>query len=431
VLLALVLSGLVAAPAHATFPGANGKIAYFKEGSSCLQMVNPDGTGNTEPGRCDIDPATAYQVPISSDGKRVLAASWNPTRRVYDRKISNLDGTNAVILPGLSREQPLLSWSNDGQLIATVFYRYTCDSCPYGVLYAAPADGSAADTFVSQSTPSDPADWAPNDERLVLSSRTLIPERTYIITVAPDGSDSQTLVSSEFFMEKPDWSPDGTRIVFHRSNDVAVVNADGTELRFLTGPNDASTDSSPTWSPDGTKILFHSNRPEGGGRGPFFLYTMNPDGTEQTAIGLGTEIGSIWSPDGTKIAFYSDRDGDYDIYTMNRDGSGVVQVTNNPGSDRLLDWQALPAGYPRPKGASTEWVSLVPAYKPCTASNSTHGSPLASPSCNPPVQSSDYLTVGSADSNGKPTKATSQLLLLAQPGDPTTAADEADMKITD
>ena len=34
-----------------------------------------------------------------------------------------------------------------------------------------------------------------------------------------------------------------------------------------------------------------------------------------------------------RIAFASDRDGDYDIYAMDPDGSNVVQLTNAPGPD--------------------------------------------------------------------------------------------------
>ena len=58
-------------------------------------------------------------------------------------------------------------------------------------------------------------------------------------------------------------------------------------------------------------------------------------------------------------------------------------------------------GYARPKGATPFRASLAPAYKPCTSANRTHGSPLAFPSCSPPVQVSDWLTIGSPDANGK------------------------------
>ena len=56
--------------------------------------------------------------------------------------------------------------------------------------------------------------------------------------------------------------------------------------------------------------------------------------------------------------------------------------------------------YPRPKGATPLRAALVPAYNPCTTPNRTHGPPLAFPSCNPPVQASTAVTIGSPDANG-------------------------------
>ena len=58
------------------------------------------------------------------------------------------------------------------------------------------------------------------------------------------------------------------------------------------------------------------------------------------------------------------------------------------------------ASHVRPKGATPLRVSLVPAYKQCTTPNSTHGAPLASPSCTPPQCTSIALTVGTPDVNG-------------------------------
>jgi hypothetical protein len=58
------------------------------------------------------------------------------------------------------------------------------------------------------------------------------------------------------------------------------------------------------------------------------------------------------------------------------------------------------ATHPRPKGATPVRVSLVPAYKKCTNANTKHGPPLSFPSCTPPVQESDFLTVGTPDANG-------------------------------
>jgi hypothetical protein len=85
--------------------------------------------------------------------------------------------------------------------------------------------------------------------------------------------------------------------------------------------------------------------------------------------------------------------------------------------------------YVRPKGATPVLVSLVPAFEECTSPNSTHGAPLAAPSCNPPAQESDYLTVGTPDANGKPAGSAGTVRLDTVAGDPGTPADEADALI--
>ena len=74
-------------------------------------------------------------------------------------------------------------------------------------------------------------------------------------------------------------------------------------------------------------------------------------------------------------------------------------------------------GYPRPRGATPLFAPLVPAYKSCSAPNSSHGAPLSFPSCNPPEPESQLLTVGTPDSNGKAAKSVGSMLLNVTPGD--------------
>jgi hypothetical protein len=66
----------------------------------------------------------------------------------------------------------------------------------------------------------------------------------------------------------------------------------------------------------------------------------------------------------------------------------------------LASSQLASATHVRPKGATPLYASLVPAYKACTAPNRVHAAPLSFNSCNPPVQSSNFLTVGTPDANG-------------------------------
>jgi dipeptidyl aminopeptidase/acylaminoacyl peptidase len=61
------------------------------------------------------------------------------------------------------------------------------------------------------------------------------------------------------------------------------------------------------------------------------IYTMNVDGTDQINLTQNPayDQDAAWSPDGRKIAFSSSRDGDYEIYVMNTDGTGLTKLTDN------------------------------------------------------------------------------------------------------
>ena len=96
-----------------------------------------------------------------------------------------------------------------------------------------------------------------------------------------------------------------------------MMNADGTaQTRVTTAPG---IDYQPAWSPDGTKILFTSRR--NGGQDD--IYVINPDGTGETRLTSNSlvEMGPAWSADGTKIVYTTDQGSNYEVYTMNADGS--------------------------------------------------------------------------------------------------------------
>ena len=80
--------------------------------------------------------------------------------------------------------------------------------------------------------------------------------------------------------------------------------------------------------------------------------------------------------------------------------------------------QVASGSHVRPKGASPLRASLVPSFKACGTPNRTHGAPLAFPSCNPPVQSSGFLTVGTPDNNGAPSNSIGSILLKVKSTSP-------------
>ncbi|MBM3934312.1 MAG: hypothetical protein FJ319_08435 [SAR202 cluster bacterium] len=84
-----------------------------------------------------------------------------------------------------------------------------------------------------------------------------------------------------------------------------------------------------------SRIAFASKRD-----GNWEIYVMNADGTDQRNLTSNPAFDSYpsWSPDGKRIAFYSERDGNREIYTMNSDGTGQTRITSNGYQDYSPEW---------------------------------------------------------------------------------------------
>lgn len=74
-----------------------------------------------------------------------------------------------------------------------------------------------------------------------------------------------------------------------------------------------------------TKIAFASNRD-----GNYEIYVMNADGTGLLRLtnNPAGDFDPSWSPDGSKILFVSERDGNNEIYAMNSDGTYQTRLTS-------------------------------------------------------------------------------------------------------
>ena len=92
----------------------------------------------------------------------------------------------------------------------------------------------------------------------------------------------------------------------------------------------SADDYYPSWSPDGSRIVFFSDRD-----GNYEIYSMNPDGSNQTRLtdNPAGDRQPSFSPNGQQILFVSERDGNVEIYVMNADGSDQKRLTENPASD--------------------------------------------------------------------------------------------------
>jgi tol-pal system beta propeller repeat protein TolB len=274
----------VAAPAHAAFPGANGKIAF--EHMYDIWSMNPDGTGQVNL----THSADVEEHPVwSPDGRKIAFYSERNPSGIW---IMNPDGTDQT--PIASGAEP--AWSPDGTKIA-----FDCSRGGNGEICVMNADGSGQIDLTNNPAADGGPSWSPDGRRIVFASN-----RDYLGTeefdvelyvMNADGSDQARLTYDSVINFGPDWSPDGSKIAFDTGLDgtivISVINADGTgEHRLTTVGNE---DRDPSWSPDGTKIVFLSNR-EVVDAGPGGIYVMNSDGTVQTPIPDGDGVYPDWQP---------------------------------------------------------------------------------------------------------------------------------------
>ena len=111
-------------------------------------------------------------------------------------------------------------------------------------------------------------------------------------------------------------------------SDFSYITAKG-RVRLADNP---ARDAGGAWSPDCSRIAFTSNRTGSVGAHDD-IYTMNPDGTNIVNLTKSPRPDSqpAWSPDGARIAYSSEFQGNSDIYVMNSDGTGQTNLTDMPG----------------------------------------------------------------------------------------------------
>ena len=92
-----------------------------------------------------------------------------------------------------------------------------------------------------------------------------------------------------------------------------------------------------TWAkaPTTAKIVFSSNR-----NGNWDIWTMNPDGSDPVNLTQDAEadFSPVWSPTGEQILFVSFRKGGESLYLMDADGGNIQRVLDNWHSRSRATW---------------------------------------------------------------------------------------------
>ncbi|MGC2238114.1 MAG: DUF5050 domain-containing protein [Pyrinomonadaceae bacterium] len=311
-------------------PPANGKIAFtsHRNGNREIYVMDADGANQT---RLTSNTITDSYPSFSPDGRKIAYFSFRDVNPgIY---IMNADGSNQTHVPNTTVNDTLPVFSPDGGKIA--FSRYIDDNLE---IYITDIDGTNQTRLTTNPANDSDHSFSPDGGRIIFTSDRDGNSEIYLMSAA-DGSNLINLTNSQSSELSPSYSPDGGKILFSRGSsldfEIFVMNADQTNQIALT--NNSTDDFKPSFSPDGSKIVFTGNRDNNRE-----IYTMNSDGTNEIRLTNNPTFDdyAAWQPviartsaAGEKIVFTSLRDGNYEIYTMNPDGTNQTRLTNNPMTD--------------------------------------------------------------------------------------------------
>jgi Tol biopolymer transport system component/DNA-binding winged helix-turn-helix (wHTH) protein len=321
-------------------------------------------------------PDRAQEPAFSPDGNYVAFTRHSNSPELTGIYIKQVGGDRLLQLTKNEHAFCCPAWSPDGRYIA--FSRYVEGEHR---IYAISAIGGAERKLFAGALAHPPLDWSPDGKFIAFTAREADKETYGIFLLSTETLETHRL--SEPPVANQDWgpvfSPDGKQLAFVRMNsdlgDIFIMPAGGGALRRLTFDH-ASIPTAPAWTRDGRSILFSSTRssvptlwriPASGGSPTQLpqvgVVTTHPsvsptghrlayqqilgtssiwstdlsrigekDSSREVAASRGSNRAPEFSPDAKKIAFDSDRSGTMEIWTCNKDGSELTQLTHFGGA---------------------------------------------------------------------------------------------------
>jgi Tol biopolymer transport system component len=295
VVLALALVLAVAGPAGATYPGRDGRIAFFAS-ASCPRY--------TEPG----DPCNALAF------RALLAIS------PFDRDTVQLARCPGPTCGGVTAGAP--RYSPDGRLSAVI--GSPTAPAQVAILHA---DGSVAQRIDVPATALFGVDWLPDGRLVAYAGPERDGARGRMFVIGPDG------VAHEV-----SWRPNGARAWSARGS-VAISHARGIYVRKrasdvarLVLPNGTRfTYDLPDWSPTGRRLVVVRTDAITMLQ---TIVTVAADGGDRRVVVRGTGLGCafgdvVWSPSGKRIAYTTGCYESSAIYMVTTDGAHLRELVDS------------------------------------------------------------------------------------------------------
>jgi Tol biopolymer transport system component len=192
--------------------------------------------------------------------------------------------------------------------------------------------------------------WSPDGEWIAFGLGYWFAERNTMTAalwrVRRDGSGAEQLTDGTQHCGFPSYSADGKELVYRvwsaKEKGLRILNLETRKTRVLT----EGYDNLPGWSPDGQRIVFTRKREDGN----FDIYTIRPDGTGlfRCTDHASSDGHAVWTADGRilwsgsehgfrdEAALYEQTFQQYgQIYSMNADGSNKRILTDSKWEDSM------------------------------------------------------------------------------------------------
>jgi hypothetical protein len=301
---ALVVATFRGTTNQASAPGP-GWIVYAAGGAEAAPTpANVIAGGAKHQDLFAVDPATGTTVQITDDQAWDSDPAVSPDGSTI-AFCSSRDGVDGIYLVPLAGGTPRLltdlagacypAWSPDGTELA---FSANGPGIRDADIFTIGVDGSALEQLTSGPDGDLAPQWSPNRDVIAFYRLPDPPDdhaEADIYVVDPRTASVTRLTDAPGMDLHPSWSPDGSEIVFATQRFVddresypavlAIMDADGSNVRQLTATFEAGVDSQPSWSPDGSRIAFTrtssaSDEEEG-------IYTIAPDGSDLRLVAGG------------------------------------------------------------------------------------------------------------------------------------------------